>query len=512
MRIIVVENEIRIREGICKLITNVGNNHEIVGEASNGREGLQLIMEKQPDLVITDIKMPVMDGLEMLKEMNRKKYTTKAIVISAYSEFSYAQQAIALSVSEYLLKPVTVDHLTNSLRKVEEQYASERFSNPKTLSALENVLNGIIFGGLKIDEDILFCLNDKYQISKQSRFVELIVRISGNFESVIDQVKEDVKSMFYEEEGVSFCILDVSKEKSFLVVFYGLKNESEFGNWIKNKTSGLHQKYLNNHLTFGLVFVDGPGYLKADYLNLFSNMDWGITLGSGAFICYPDVIRIQTVPCSYPINIENELKAALCENNMQRAYQLIDQFIRFFGDKKMYLPKEVKESYVRFTWVIINIAKEIGIIDYQQLEQQKLLEAMMDSQNYSELQDELIRFIKKLNPLKLDDNLVDISPIIMRMKSMIHEFYQTGITLDEIAERLNITPEYLGAMFHKEMGINFSGYIKKCRINKAKELLLGTQLKLYEISEKIGYTDAKYFSRVFKECTGQHPADYRKTH
>lgn len=94
---------------------------------------------------------------------------------------------------------------------------------------------------------------------------------------------------------------------------------------------------------------------------------------------------------------------------------------------------------------------------------------------------------------------------------MIHEFYQSGITLEEIASKLNITPEYLGTQFHKEMGVNFSTYMKNYRISKAKELLCGTQLKLYEIAEKVGYSDPKYFSKVFKETTGQLPAEYRKT-
>ena len=94
---------------------------------------------------------------------------------------------------------------------------------------------------------------------------------------------------------------------------------------------------------------------------------------------------------------------------------------------------------------------------------------------------------------------------------MIHEFYQSGITLNEIADKLNITPEYLGSQFHKEVGVNFSTYIRDFRISKAKELLIGTQLKLYKIAEQVGYTDPKYFSRVFRECTGQLPEEYRKS-
>ena len=101
---------------------------------------------------------------------------------------------------------------------------------------------------------------------------------------------------------------------------------------------------------------------------------------------------------------------------------------------------------------------------------------------------------------------------IKRVQSLVQEFYQTGITLDEIAAKLNLTSEYLGTKFHREMGITFSTYIKNLRMKKAKELLIGTDLKLYEIAQKVGYANPKYFSRVFKEETGQLPADYRRTH
>ena len=93
---------------------------------------------------------------------------------------------------------------------------------------------------------------------------------------------------------------------------------------------------------------------------------------------------------------------------------------------------------------------------------------------------------------------------------MIHEFYRTGITLEEIGNRLNMTPEYLGTLFHRETGTTFSSYVKTYRISKAKELLVGTNLKLYEVAEKVGYSDPKYFSRVFKEITGQLPVEYRR--
>ena len=92
------------------------------------------------------------------------------------------------------------------------------------------------------------------------------------------------------------------------------------------------------------------------------------------------------------------------------------------------------------------------------------------------------------------------------------EYYKDGITLDEISRRLRVTPEYLGTLFHREVGTSFSAYIRSVRIDKAKELLCGTQLKLYEIAEETGYSDPKYFSKVFREVTGFTPAEYRKNY
>ena len=112
--------------------------------------------------------------------------------------------------------------------------------------------------------------------------------------------------------------------------------------------------------------------------------------------------------------------------------------------------------------------------------------------------------------VRQDDEIGNL--VVKRAVGMVREYYMKGITLDEIAQRLGITPEYLGTQFHQEMKVNFSTYIKTFRINKAKELLLGTQLKMYEIAERVGYSDAKYFSRVFKAETGQLPAEYRRSY
>jgi two-component system response regulator YesN len=131
----------------------------------------------------------------------------------------------------------------------------------------------------------------------------------------------------------------------------------------------------------------------------------------------------------------------------------------------------------------------------------------MSAMTYKELEDALEEFISLLSNETAEESLINLN--IQRAKSLVHEFYNQGITLDEIALKLKITPEYLGTQFHKEVGVNFSTYIRNYRISKAKELLIGTHMKLHEIAQKVGYNDPKYFSQVFKECTGQLPTEYR---
>ncbi len=121
MKVIIVEDEIRIREGISKLFSKMFPEYQIVGMAVNGEEGLKMILDKRPELVVTDVKMPVMDGLQMVARMYENKVKSKVIVLSAYSEFSYAQQAIRYGVSEYLVKPLVFMDFVQAVKNVETQ-------------------------------------------------------------------------------------------------------------------------------------------------------------------------------------------------------------------------------------------------------------------------------------------------------------------------------------------------------------------------------------------------------
>jgi two-component system response regulator YesN len=160
-------------------------------------------------------------------------------------------------------------------------------------------------------------------------------------------------------------------------------------------------------------------------------------------------------------------------------------------------------------WAIITILKEIDYKAYSRIEQQALLERIMLAVTWTELAEAILLLPEILSVREKEQHL---SLQVRRAKSIIYECYQKGITLDEIAEQLGITPEYLSTQFHKEVGLTYNTFIKNHRMKKAKELLIGTDKKLYEIAAAVGYADPKYFSRVFRDTTGQLPAEFRKVH
>lgn len=158
MRIIIVEDEIKIREGMGKLIESL-TDHIVLGEASDGEEGLDLVLRFKPDLVITDIRMPKMDGLEMIRRLYEQKIPVHAVILSGYSEFEYAKKAIQYGVDDYLLKPLAVDDVQDMLEKIEEKIKKEQL----TKGSPEVHLRNLIFGEEQ-EEEKQYDILEKYVV------------------------------------------------------------------------------------------------------------------------------------------------------------------------------------------------------------------------------------------------------------------------------------------------------------------------------------------------------------
>lgn len=508
MRIVVIEDEIRIREGLCKLIGKLDEAYELVGEAENGEAGIGIIREKQPDVVITDIRMPVVDGLQMLEQLYGEGFGGQAIILSAYSEFDYARTALKLGVTEYLLKPIVVSELSRVLAKVKNIIEERAKSNTGLVKNMEQLLSSVLWGGVEIDEEICKHVETRFGLSQTEPMIEICLYLGKHLEEEKENLSRELTDMFLAHPETKFCILEDKKERVLLLILYGYTDshmlERWFQKWLLTKRS---KKQFT--VAAGWIEAENIKMLKSSLETLYPYMEWNITFGDEVMISYPKIKHVQTVACIYPLEIENKIKGAICAGDLEKTSEYQREFQAYFQSGLLYFPREVKECYVRFLWAVLNIAKEIGLFDIKSLSQQKLLEQIMSARTIEELEEASVLLYGRMKK-ESDTSVTHLT--VKKAQGMIHEFYRSGITLEELAERLNITPEYLGTQFRKEVGVTFGTYIRDYRMMKAKELLLGTSLKLYEIAEQVGYTDSKYFSRVFKAATGQLPADYRKTH
>lgn len=508
MKAVVIEDEILIREGLCKLMKKMFPEITISSVAGNGVEGLRCIERDRPDLIITDIKMPGMDGLEMLTRMQESGLFPKVIVLTAYSEFSYAQQAVKLGVNDYIIKPVVVQDFVGTIRKIQNLWEQEQKRTPDTMGSLENIVSGVLYGTSVLDEGMESFLDKKYGIAENTPLIELLIYMGGSFETGRTRKRDEMSRILTQKE-VRYCLVDMEYDKVILALLYGYSSRREIERWFQNQILFRNRGEKKQKSSYGMIEVSGAGEVREGYQKLLPYMDWNLVLGEDVLISYPHIADIQTEVCIYPVELENQVKAAICMGEDEKIMETVRKFHKYFLNGHVYSPKEIKESYVRFGWALLNVAKEVGSIDYKSIDQKKLLNSIMDARTENELEKTFDELLYYRNAPGQETGAVSLA--VKKAQSMIHEFYADGITLSEIADRLNLTQEYLGAQFHKELGENFSTYIRNYRLTKAKEMLIGTQLKQYEIAEKTGYTDAKYFARVFKECVGMSPAEYRKS-
>jgi two-component system response regulator YesN len=510
MRIVIVEDEIRIREGLANLIRKIAPQYRIIGEAEDGSAGIRVIEEKKPDLVITDVRMPDMDGLEMLGRLKERSIRTRAIVLSAYSEFSYAREAIKLGVSEYLLKPVNALDLSRALKNVEDELAAEAASRKSGgTRSLESALYSILSGDGYLQDRDEKLLGESYRLDVNGPFALLSLYLGDKFPADGGRLALLVKSLISRRVGTGHCVLEQPKAGKLAILLYAFDGGEEEKRWVASVLSPELRRDGCENLVCAWISFTGLSNLKSAMQRLDSCLDWSIVLPEGTLISCPEADATPCVPLSYPIAIESQVRAALCAGSEDRYESGIDEFLRYFHSDRTYSPKDIKESFIRFFWAVLNAAREVAYDKYEGLAQQEILEKITSAVTWSELSS-VATILLRLAPEKAAWE-GDGGSIVNRAKNLAHEFYGQGITLEEIASKISVTPEYLSAQFHRQTGVNFSAYIKDYRIRKAKELLLGTDLKLYAVAEKVGYQDAKYFCRVFKESTGRSPSDYRKT-
>lgn len=528
-RILIVDDEELIRKGIAAKIKY--NNFDIceVYEAGDGREALQIIAAKQPHIIITDIRMPHMDGIELIRQTKEVYPDIKFIIISGYAEFSYAEQALNMGVSGYILKPIGNDDFVKSMTRVLNDLDNEKkikeVNNDKEMLkeyydnlSLEQKLNQI-FHSVKKENNIKNTIEnvELNNIDVNSKYALSIVNIDGSSYYQSDFKYQDLELLKFgltnifseiDTECTKFIINNMKDKNQILILFaHPVKNilkinSDRFLIEAYNKAT----KYLNISMTCGLSGIED--ILDSElYRQAKEAFDLRIIYGSNRIYKYE-----STMFNSNFVVPQNEIK--LLQKCIER-YDIgnIEIILNdIFSDKNF---KGMSGAYVRFIWLeitnmLIKVCSELN------LEIGNTLGSILLSEEVLDRFDSISEIISYLYTTIVDifnlENVVDMNSKnkIKMAVQYIEQHYQEEISVNDLAYKFAINPNYFSTIFKKEKGHTVINYLTDVRISNACRLLTETQASVVDIAKSVGYEDPQYFYRVFRKIIGKTPLEYRK--
>ena len=484
-----VDDENLITEGLKNIIDWEKLNITVIETAENGKEALNKFRQNPVDIVITDINMPLINGIDLLTEIKSIDENVKFIILSGYEEFSYAKAAISIGVGAYILKPIDEEELTKNLKeivaKLDEAKSSKKI-NLKKDTILKGILNNIATKQDLIDS------NEKIKFNlENSIYVTSILLIKEGF-TTISFKNIDKTEVLYDDYGNLILVNSFEKGTSIM----------EIKNFYEEILQDIRVKYGYDVLISIGKIVDEVNLLSKSFK--VSNIVKKNVLISGFNKCLTEEDLLNYID----IDFENEINAInrLIINNDKEG---INNYIDDILNNSKLKPQNIYEFATKVLILYDNLKVKFKV-DNEDVD--VLGSTIINVLNFTTLED-IKKYLKhKLQYLveHIVDENIKLSPIVRRIVKCVNENYNKDLSLKGLALEYNVNTSYLGQVFTKEIGIQFSDYLNKIRNSVAKDLILNTNKKISDISKEVGYLDTSYFYRKFKKYYGVTPATLRE--
>ncbi len=502
MRIVIVEDEIAIRDGLEKII-NADTEHTVIGTCKSAMEGIAFVKENEPDLVITDIRMNGMNGLEMLEILKEQGVEIYSIIISGYADFEYARKAISVGAEEYLLKPVSIDALRETLARIEDKHIKSQF---QIVKKPESYAREYFFGAREESEEAAQALKSIFK-DENNQMYGIMVGYFGNVsKEQMEEIEYPLRSLKRQYSEINFLDVWEGRFSLRILILNGNKEDIKvFADTFDEKIKYDHQQQrweipwcintCENIEDWKECFEATQKALSSYFTKRYYGLLW-----------VSESVEKTVKEFEYPIQTERRILSALESGNYQEMKTGIDEFLEQTVSEE-YGAEEIRHGAVKLITRMMDVAKEINQKAYENLQEKDYLKGVLVAYTCTEMREILTKCGDAICDRKKKEGISNYT--ISRTIEYIRTHYQEGISLEKTAEVLNITPEYLSMLFKREMGMNFSVFLKEFRISHAKRLLKGTDMKIYEVAQECGYSNSNYFTKVFKEVTGISPAEYR---
>lgn len=516
-RILIVDDEKIERDGLRYLI----EFHKLplqIAEAANGKKALEYLSDHQIDILITDIKMPSMDGLslaEAVKEMNPE---VKIIIFSAYGEFEYAKKAIHLSVVHYILKPAIISEFLDVFHKVIKLCEEDRLKRKQEKALLESyrkykgyekekllldmihtqVLDFHLIRERMLDLELEYILED---------IVLLLVDIESRFfESYHDLFKKRLNQMVQSK----YEFININECQSVIFLKFDDQYEDpsilqELGQSLIKFVSGISTSLVTIVISNR---VSGIDEIQAEYERLEHVADFrffyheSVILPADRYLSDPKEFNVQADRFMHKIN--KDILAG-------HFFEIEADFSGYFNSLKG--SEGVSTLYVKYICLdlIRKVYETAGKVNASEF--QAIAESIFKTSHLQDLKELVISYLSRVREEHIKgipSDKQNIKKVIADILSMIHQQYSQDIGLESIAKSVFLSPGYLSGLFKKETGQSLVKYITLYRIERAKELLLNTNMKINEISQSVGFHNHSYFGMVFKNYIGKNPIQFRE--
>ncbi len=528
LKVIIADDERIQREGIAKHVDWQAYGMQIVGLAKDGVQALELIEKNGIDLLITDIKMPKMHGLELAERAQQLNPQVKILIISGYNDFEYARAAIELKAYAFLLKPILFDKLFQELDKihaliVQEQHKQqtlvslkEQIQESKPLLA-EKLFQHILHGFLR-DEEFIRNRMDTLSLPLPSNgYDTLLLQIDAPLDSPETDAKKQLTYLQFLDQIARFAAIEQqgqafqTKENEFAIVLYAseLDGPSPVPDVIREVRENLLLPY-NEMLTISISNRKARlSQLHEAYKECEAASRQKFYLGKGKDIYYLDSMTEQTFSANYDVFYEQLIQAVEI-GNVNQVEQTIEEICKEFTQMSSGYKPFIKAFCFRTMSDLIRIIHESNEkIESVFGEEHRLWDRIYSFDTLPEIHEWLketaVSACRHLHAKRTRKNTNIIETIIQNLETRYHE----PITIDELAKRIHLTPNYISNIFKEYVGESIIDYLTKVRMKHAIRLLTDESVRIYEVAEQTGYNSTSYFSVVFKNMYGISPKEYR---
>lgn len=534
-QILLVDDEDLIRGAIAKKIRWDELGYELCGTCKNGKEAIEILQHKQVNLVLTDICMPYIDGLELSKFIYEHYPETKVIILSGYSDFEYAKKAVKYRVVDYVLKPVTMAELSEILLNLNKMFRQEEIKEKNIKKLKQEYMKNLpLIRARYLNQLVHGQQREKEDFEIKNRIKALEIYIPGIYYKAAIAEVEDIENFLTENQKgdqdlpsfILFNILEeMIREKELGIAFQNLENKTVIIlggneknkldlilNSIFNQAKENLEKYFKLKISLGAGGIYSVlGKLKTSYQEAETVLEYRFLYGNDILLDIKDFSK-RTQEQDIDLNsIINSLIPAIKLSRSEEINEILLKAIKQIREARL-SQNRIYIYMQNILTAISNLLEIMGLSDELPTNQtDNIMHQLYKQKTLQDVQDIICRYC-----IYIGEKITDKRNNFAKKQAMCaldyieKNYHNSQLTLQVICNELSISPSYFSSIFKSYTGETFIEALTKKRMNQAKELLKNTSLRNYEIADRVGFSDPHYFALIFKKYTGMTPKEYAK--